>query len=388
MSTSSKQDIIIKRVKKIHHGGHGGAWKIAYADFVTAMMAFFLLMWLINAASEDTKKGIAEYFTTAIVTFKDSSGADGMMSGQNYQSVDNSTIEPEPLDDVEYNVLNSAVNKKTTQAILEQQLFPDENTASEMGEKLGVKGSDAVGSRGKVSDQIDKAIAGKNDANLNNLKLEAQQKDNTNKTEMSAKDKAKEQEKYLTQQVKKLEKIMESIKEALNSIKELEIFKNNLILELTNEGLKIQIMDDDKNEMFKLGDPTPMPHTQIILGALGKIIAKLPNKVSITGHTDSKPYVNKKSYSNSEPSSDRAHSTRRILEESGVDADHFMDIVGKSDREPFNKQDHFAPENRRISIMISYLLSEKNEQQDTENDSVDTKSKEAKPVNKPEKKMN
>lgn len=383
MSAPSKQDIIIKRVKKVHHGGHGGAWKIAYADFVTAMMAFFLLMWLINAASEDSKKGIAEYFTTAIVTFRNSSGAEGMMSGQNQPSINNSEVDQDPLEDMDYNVLNSKVDKKQLQSVVEQQIFPDENAASEMGEKLGIKGSDTVGSAGnkiQVSDQIDKTIAdGKNDAKLKNLrtKLESQQKD-----------KIKEQEKHLAQQVKKFEKIMETIKEALNSIKELEIFKNNLILELTNQGLKIQIMDDDKHEMFKLGDPTPMPHTQLILNALGKIISKLPNKVSVTGHTDAKPYLNKNTYSNWELSSDRAHSTRRILEESGVSADHFMDIVGKSDREPFNKQDHFAPENRRISIMISYLLLEKSEQQNTEDNSVNTKSKKAKSVDKPEQKMN
>jgi chemotaxis protein MotB len=382
MSAPSKQDIIIKRVKKIHHGSHGGAWKIAYADFVTAMMAFFLLMWLINAASEDTKKGIADYFTTAIVTFKESSGAEGTMSGQNQQSINNSNIAQENVDDMEYNVLNSKVRKEQIKSVIEEQLFPDDNAASEIGEHQGIKGSNSVRS---YSDQ----------ANLNSSFTSEQSKSQESTKNLhskealkkSLKDDLKAQEK-LSQQVKKFEEIMKTIKEALNSIKELEIFKRNLILELTDQGLKIQIMDDDKHEMFKLGDPSPMQHTRLILNALGRIISKLPNKISVTGHTDSKPYANKQAYGNWELSSDRAHSTRRVLEESGVNADQFMDIVGRGDREPFNKLDHFAPENRRISIMISYDLLEEGQQQNSENNTIDTKSKEAEAINKPEQKVN
>ena len=131
MTIPSSDEIIIKRVKKVQHGGHGGAWKIAYADFVTAMMAFFLLMWLINAATEDTKKGIAEYFTTTIVTFKDSGGAQGMMDGQNQQSPNNTSTEEEPIDDKDHNLLNAEVQKNLTKTIAEAQL-----STSEMSKKL------------------------------------------------------------------------------------------------------------------------------------------------------------------------------------------------------------------------------------------------------------
>lgn len=304
MAIPSSDEIIIKRVKKVYHGRHGGAWKIAYADFVTAMMAFFLLMWLINTATEDTKKGIAEYFTTTIVTFKDRGSAQGMTEGQNEQSPENILIEQEPIDDTEHNVLNDTTPKNIINSIAE---------------------------------------ANSNDARLKKEK-------NTNQSEKN------------DSQQKKFEEIIEQIKEAFNSIQELAVFKNNLILELTDKGLKIQIMDDDKHEMFKTGNPTPIPQTQLLLNALGKIIAKLPNKINITGHTDSKPYANQKGYSNWELSSDRAHATRKILEKANVNNNQFLDIVGKADREPFNTKNTEASENRRISIMLLYLDSEKDEQ--------------------------
>lgn len=314
MTIPSSDEIIIKRIKKVHHGGHGGAWKIAYADFVTAMMAFFLLMWLINAATEDTKKGIAEYFTTTIVTFKDSGGAQGMMKGQNQQSPNSTSTEQEPIDDMENNVLNSDIPKNIMKTITK--------------------------------------------ADVNDVKLKKEKSNN----QPEKNDQQITQEQKTAKQLKKFEEIIDQIKEAFNSIKELEIFKNNLILELTDQGLKIQIMDDDKHEMFKTGSPTPIPQTQLLLNALGKIIAKLPNKINITGHTDSKPYANQGGYSNWELSSDRAHATRRILENAGVNNNQFLDIVGKADREPFNKDNPEASENRRISIMLLYLDSEKYEQ--------------------------
>lgn len=353
MAIPSSDEIIIKRVKKVQHGGHGGAWKIAYADFVTAMMAFFLLMWLINAATEDTKKGIAEYFTTTIVTFKDSGGAQGMMEGQNQQSPNNTSIEQDPIDDMEYNTLNDTTPKNVIKTIVDAQLLSTENTAREI---IAQDPSTDSNTTNSTNNKLNIDQSQKTDSN----NLKKQKEKNTNQSEK--KDEQINQEQKTEQQIKKFEEIIAQIKEAFNSIKELEIFKNNLILELTDQGLKIQIMDDDKHEMFKTGDPTPIPQTQLLLNALGKIIVKLPNKINITGHTDSKPYANQKGYSNWELSSDRAHATRRILEKANVNNNQFLDIVGKADREPFNKNNPEASENRRISIMLLYLDSEKNEQ--------------------------
>ena len=163
------------------------------------------------------------------------------------------------------------------------------------------------------------------------------------------------------------QKIEDNIKTAFNSLQEVNKFKHNLIIELKDEGIRIQIVDSPDHEMFKSGSPIPAKFTEKIIRTLGGIITKLPNKIEITGHTDSRPYQ-RKGYGNWELSSDRAHSTRRILEESGVKSDLFVEVNGRADTDPLNKNNSKAPENRRVSITILY--SEKQPQKSTKNESA------------------
>jgi chemotaxis protein MotB len=241
--------IIIKKVKKKGgHGHHGGAWKLAYADFVTAMMAFFLLMWLLGSTDEVTKRGISEY-------------------------------------------------------------FQDPYEASRVD-------------KGKVPtlDEIDP-------------------------TQM---DKQAEQEDKMHLEALKI-KIEKMIKES----EKLSEFKDQIQLTTTPEGLRVQIVDDKKTPMFKLGSSETAPQIRLILKALAPVINGLPNKITINGHTDSTPFPkNSKQYTNWELSSDRANAARFELNQGGYDEKKILRISGLSDSIPQNVKDPLDPMNRRISIIV------------------------------------
>lgn len=391
------QQIIVKKYKKGHGGHHGGAWKIAYADFVTAMMAFFLMMWLISVSSEETKKGIVEYFTSSVIETKASSAGTALTEGKTAippisDSQEETEIEYESNNKAALYNLKTQDNEKKNLKIIQQiengQISVNKREANAFNkvpkEDSKRKDFDNEKSDKKINSLINEEI------NLDKKNIE---KDNPEKnsrysvgkeaiTEMikhkiknenidgdkeEGMDKHKDEEKLknkndqqsqkaLSQSIQdkeKLEEVLETIKKSLNSIKEIAMFKHNLIIELTNEGLKIQIIDSPNHEMFKTGSPEPERSTEQIIQTLGKIIAKLPNKIDITGHTDSQKYA-ENGYGNWELSSDRAHATRRILEDCSIKHDRFSEVTGRADRDPYNKKNSKAPENRRISITVLY----------------------------------
>jgi chemotaxis protein MotB len=422
----SEQPIIIKRYKKTHHRTHGGAWKIAYADFVTAMMAFFLLMWLINVATDETKKGIAEYFTSSIINMESASTGTGMMDGETSAPQNgNSEQEIENDNNNKSNTYNSNVQKLKEKAAPKIQLYPDDFAPSQMGDKDNtrkittytnesnkpniehhIKRQGAIPEDKDVADlkKMDDKDHGKGSVETKNMKEDdkkSQEKQVENAEIKNSKltkkeleeqlaaiekaEKSTDSEKVLAEELRQkeiIQKIENNIKAAFNSPQEMKKFKHNLIVELADEGIRIQIVDSPAHEMFKSGSPIPVKFTEGIIKALGKILVNLPNKINITGHADSKPY-NKKGYGNWELSSDRAHATRRILEDSNIKSNRFIEVNGRSDRDPFNKKDPTAAENRRISITILFDKLQKQQQEDPKNDSVDTKKAEAKSSQKP-----
>lgn len=411
------QPIIVKKYKKGHHGSHGGAWKIAYADFVTAMMAFFLLMWLINAASEETKKGIAEYFSSSLISMSAANAGTGIIEGESSaKQSGNSEDETENDSNNKFNSYNSNIPTIKDQHAPEMQLFPDTFSASEMGDKkinrkiityTNESEKPNVEHRIKQQGTIPKDVKLANLKKVNNketgegttatqepqkngLKYQEQHVNTISQQQDVAAEKLEQssKEKKLQQQeADSFEKIISNIKEALNSLQEIEKFKHNLIVQLTEEGIKIQIMDSSDREMFKSGSAIPVKFTEDIIRSLGTVLEKIPNKINITGHTDSRPY-NKKDYGNWELSSDRAHSTRRILEEGKIKSDRFLEVNGRADRDPFNKKNTEAPENRRISITILYNELQKQQQENPEKNSVNTEQTETKSTKEPEKSLN
>ncbi len=357
-------NIIIKKYKKSHHASHGGAWKIAYADFVTAMMAFFLLMWLVSAASEETKKGVAEYFTASVITAKAASVGAGILGGE-ISAVQSGNIEIElDKEDDKYVSHNSSVPNSKEQLNHEKQMFPNDFGSNTTGVKKDITKNIEV-------KEHSENIISQEKMNKNEMTAHLSKAAEISNKKMINEDKNKENKNY-----ELIKKTMNKIKSAFKSSVNIEKLKNNLDIELTNEGLKIQIIDSPDREMFKIGSANPEKHTEDIIKHVAKIIYELPNKINISGHTDSYPY-NKKNYGNWELSSDRANETRRILEKCGIGSDRFMEVNGRADRDPFNKKNTKAPENRRISITVLYSDSQKTEQENTENNSVNTEENEA-----------
>ena len=262
--------IVIKRIKKVVGGSHGGAWKIAYADFVTAMMAFFLLMWLLGSVDGGKLNGISEYFKMPLRTAL----AGGSSSGE-------STL-----------IMKGGGKDPTAEAGL-------------------VRNGQAKAS----AEEAKKARAKAEAAMMRGLK-------------------------------EKLEKMIESNAKLLP-------YKNQVLIDLTSEGLRIQIVDEKNRPMFGLSRTEMQPYTRDILKEIAGALNDLPNRISLSGHTDAKVYATgDKNYSNWELSADRANAARRVLVAGGLDENRLMRVLGLSSAVLLDPEDPMNPINRRISIIL------------------------------------
>ncbi len=264
--------IIIKKIKKGGHGHHGGAWKLAYADFVTAMMAFFLLMWLLASTDPVYQKGIAEYFKDP---WKPS-----FQGGQNNSQ--SSSIMPGGGDDL---------------------------TRTEGEVQMGKK---------NMEDLIKEAV-----------------------------EKQKEEEK------KQMEVIKEKIEEMMEVDPMLNPFKDQLKIDITREGLRVQIIDKEGRPMFDLASAHMENYAADIIHKLAQVMNEMPNKISISGHTDARPFPgNGQGYTNWELSSDRANAARKEMIRGGLKESKMLRVVGLASSVPFLDNDPIAATNRRISIIL------------------------------------
>lgn len=279
-----KRPIIIKKIKKVAGGHHGGAWKVAYADFVTAMMAFFLLLWLLNVTTEEQKLGVADYFKPSMAS-EAKSGAGGVMGGLTMTTEGAQT--------------NDKVMTATT-----------ENAPSDSEQE-----PDEIGQEKKISkDQFEKM-------------------------------KAREEQ-------KQFEQAMAEIKKAVKDDAEMKELAKNLIVDMTPEGLRIQIVDQQGKSMFPSGSAKMYDETYQLLSKVSTIINKMPQKLSIRGHTDAIPYGDAATYDNWNLSADRANASRQALIKSGVSQDRISNVAGKADTEALFPDDPNSPQNRRISIIL------------------------------------
>lgn len=275
----NKRPIVIKRIKNVAAGSHGGAWKIAYADFVTAMMAFFLLMWLLGSTAKGDLAGISEYFKTPLKV--------ALMGGAG--SGDSSSV-------------------------------------------IKGGGRDLTRSEGQVK-------SGDLPTEKKIINTKAAQE------EFLRKEREKE--------AAKLKELKSSIEKSIENNAKLKPFKNQILLDITSEGLRIQIVDDKNRPMFQSGSAQLESYTREILHAIGQTLNDVPNKVSISGHTDAALYGGgDKGYSNWELSADRANATRRELLSGGMSEDKIVRVVGLSSAVLFNKEDPLSPSNRRISLIV------------------------------------
>jgi chemotaxis protein MotB len=233
------QIILIKR-KGGHGGHHGGAWKVAYADFVTAMMALFIVLWLMNS-SKQVQEAVGGYF-------KDPSGTSKLVGTDKSGSGDNLSLRKEDMA------------------------------------------------------------------------------------------KLKEQLQALVRQVSDFDKL-----------------KSHIEMTVTAEGLRIELLESETGTFFESGSSTPTASAREILAVLAAEVGKLPNRVSLEGHTDARPFSAKANYSNWELSTERANASRRMMEDNGLRPDQVAEVRGFADQNLRNKSDPTDPSNRRITLLVKYM---------------------------------
>jgi chemotaxis protein MotB len=278
--------IVVKRIKKVAGGHHGGAWKIAYADFVTAMMAFFLLMWLLGSTASGDLKGIADYFQNPLKIASQGGSGTG----------DSSSV-------------------------------------------LKGGGKDLTRTAGQVK-------GGDIDAKSRTVNLKE-----TNAEQ--ARREFEEREKVMLGELK------QSIEKLIESNPALRQFKNQLLVDVTSEGLRIQIVDEQNRPMFDTSSAELKPYTRVILREIGKALNAVPNKLSLSGHTDAAQFGGgDKGFSNWELSANRANASRRELIAGGMDEHKVLRVVGLASTVLFDRNDPLSSINRRISIVVLNRKSE------------------------------
>jgi chemotaxis protein MotB len=266
--------IVLKRIKKHGHGHHGGAWKIAYADFVTAMMAFFLLMWLLGSTTKADKQGISDYFNTPLTV---------ALTGGSY-SGGGSTILPGGGKDITRPAIGDVQN----------------------GGKSKRNGA------GKTAAQ------------------QAREED-----------------------AARLQKLKSKIEALIEQNPKLNAFKSQIKLDITSEGLRIQIIDEQNRPMFPSGSSVLAPYSKAVLDPIGRALNDVENRVSIAGHTDSQAYGGGETgFSNWELSTERASAARRELVAGGMGEKKVLQVRGLADALPLYENDPAQPGNRRISILV------------------------------------
>ena len=271
--------IIVKKIIEESHGAHhGGAWKIAYADFVTAMMAFFLLLWLLGATDEDQRRGLADYFAPTLIEYKqNSAGSNGIMGGDSIVSADN---------------------------------YPH---------RQGQTGSRAITIPRDVTGGVAEGAAPRNPID-------------------------REQFRQLSAELMR----------RIENSPELRRLRNHVSFAESEEGLRIDLMDEADFSMFRVGTDQLLPAAQRLVREVAQVIQGVPNAVIIRGHTDSLPYASGRTTNNWTLSAARAETTRGTLEGSGIPVARISRIEGVADRNPAVPQNRYDPRNRRISITLAW----------------------------------
>lgn len=270
--------IIVKKIIEESHGPHhGGAWKIAYADFVTAMMAFFLLLWLLGSTDEQKRKGLADYFTPTLIEYRqNSSGSDGILGGD---------------------------------SIIAEENYP--HRATQTGSRAIVVPRDVTGG-------LKEGEAARSDDRV------------------------------------RFEALRQELMRRLEAAPDLKDLRRHIRFSETDEGLRIDLMDEGDFSMFKVGTDQLLPPADRLVREVGRVIVGLPNAVVVRGHTDALPYASGRSMNNWMLSTARAERTRATLSQAGVAAERFARIEGVAEREPFVPADRYDPRNRRISVTLSW----------------------------------
>lgn len=284
--------IIIKKIKKGGHGHHGGSWKVAYADFVTAMMAFFMLLWLLNVTTDEQKRGIADYFAPANVS-QSVSGSGGVLGGTDISSE---------------GARSSGGSPSLTISLAPPKKSESDTSQDKEGEE-------------SASDTLEN-------------------------TASTAFEQSAEADDFM------LLEAHDQLQQAILDAPELAGLEHSMMVDMTPEGLRIQITDRDGRPMFKFGSSELLPHAELLVKYIAGIIQTLPNRISISGHTDGVFIPGSPQFSNWSLSAERAASTHQALIKYGVMSDRIFRVSGKAHTEPLFPDNPLLPANRRIGIIL------------------------------------
>ncbi|WP_029006745.1 flagellar motor protein MotB [Azospirillum halopraeferens] len=345
----TEQPIIIKKKKGGHGGHHGGAWKVAYADFVTAMMAFFLLLWLLNVTTSDQRKGIADYFAPMSVS-RETSGSGGLLGGQTI-TVPGAQISPSSP--ISSDAPTSGPPGYQTNEV------EDADEASEVttsGGPASGGGDAATGDTGAAAGQRPNETRFEHQQRLEQMASQLGipgQKPGERLADFAERvNEAADVLNIARNEARQFQEAATEIRQAIQSIPELEPLAQNLMIDQTPDGLRIQIVDQDRVSMFPGGSSQMFPQTRQLVGQLAGVLAKLPNNLSISGHTDGVPFAAGAGRDNWDLSAERANATRRALIAGGIPESRIRDVVGRADRDLLVPDQPASPRNRRISIVL------------------------------------
>jgi chemotaxis protein MotB len=397
----AEQAIIIKRADDDEHDGHhGGAWKVAYADFMTAMMAFFLLLWILAASDEEALRGLADYFTPSL---SESGGrGQGVLAGQVlaedgvFSGTDGSHT-PEQL---------PSFGEENPLAVFDSRLRdvaevapPQPGQGGLDAAALGEGGMDATENvaerllppqdgvfdavdEGEADAEIQQALAQLARADLSPEELELAEQtlamlmleeqalaeqtlDNLSSEERAEAEQALQEQALADQALadlalaeaerrEQLGAVQDLIEQAIAADPELAELQDQIRFNLSNDGLEIQLVDSARRAMFALGSAELDARTRQVVRLVGRAIAGIEKPVAVYGHTDALSFGAGAVYTNWELSTDRANATRRALEAEGVTSERFARITGLADSDPLIPERPDAPENRRIGILLVY----------------------------------
>ena len=287
------------------------------------MMAFFLLLWLLNATTEEQRIGIANYFAPSVAP-DSTSGSNGVMGGQ--------TVTTD----------GAMVAENSTPSVTVEIDTPPAET----------DGSDGGAAAANAADASAANAAAQNDS-ANQAATAGQQQAAQTATTQQPDSSDQEAQKLLKElEDEQFRQAEHQLRQAIQQVPDLKTLAQNLIIDRTPEGMRIQLVDQDRISMFASGSAKMEDYTKKLLDLVAQVVARMPNKISISGHTDSTPYQSDNGYSNWELSADRANASRRELLAAGLAPDRIANVVGKADTDPLLPDDPSSPRNRRLSIVL------------------------------------
>ena len=337
--------IVIKKVEEGGHGHHGGAWKVAYADFVTAMMAFFLLMWLLNMTSEEQRQGIADYFAPTNVLGRSQTGSGDPFGGstpnqsaQMTQDAGAITVQRGPLP-----VLPDVETEDETETPARPVFFRD-----------GPDGEDEENDPRRVRTARADTLPGDQDPRARRTEhaphgaADGPGQGNDGRGLSDAEVRAEHERRERAA----FERAAEDLRRAIAADPALADLSRQLLVEQVPEGLRIQLLDADRQPMFALGGAAPNDRARQLIASVAQVAQRLSNPIAITGHTDATPFRGGTDRSNWDLSAERANATRRLLADAGLPEGRIHSVAGYAERQPLLPEQPTAAANRRVAITL------------------------------------